>query len=395
MFDTTMIGKRIKQARIDKNMTQLALADAMGVSYQAVSNWERGNSMPDISKLGDLCAALDISVNALLGLEETAPNAVKKAMDQEELTMEELAEVAPVLLPEDVKVRMEGQRLHISVGGADVRVSMGAGDDDPEEPALEELEPMEPAGEAAETAGKIQGNGFVVEGIKSGEKGVKVVVRKADKKGKTKEKKLDLSRLAELAPFLDQEYLDQLVRSVDLSDLDGLEEVAPFLGRETLDYIVEQAEVEDLDVLAEMAPFLSSQTVDRLVSRCTAAKDFSTLEELAPFISSGTLDRLAENVQPDSIWEVVSIAPFFGQNALDKLVRKCEDAGEFDAIEELAPFLSESVLDELVTRYMEKGREEHLSDLYPFMGKQTLRKLAKHMMEQKDLDALEDIMPFV
>ena len=69
MFDTMMIGKKIKQARIDQNMTQMNLADAMGVSYQAVSNWERGNSMPDISKLADLCAALHISVNELLGIE--------------------------------------------------------------------------------------------------------------------------------------------------------------------------------------------------------------------------------------------------------------------------------------------------------------------------------------
>ena len=54
MFDTMKIAAVIKQARIDRNMTQMNLADAMGVSYQAVSNWERGNSMPDIAKLEDL-----------------------------------------------------------------------------------------------------------------------------------------------------------------------------------------------------------------------------------------------------------------------------------------------------------------------------------------------------
>lgn len=42
MFNTIEIAKRIKQARIDKNMTQMNLAEAMGVSYQAVSSWERG-----------------------------------------------------------------------------------------------------------------------------------------------------------------------------------------------------------------------------------------------------------------------------------------------------------------------------------------------------------------
>lgn len=52
MFDTARIAQKIKEARIARNMTQMNLADAMEVSYQAVSNWERGNSMPDIAKLG-------------------------------------------------------------------------------------------------------------------------------------------------------------------------------------------------------------------------------------------------------------------------------------------------------------------------------------------------------
>ena len=69
MFDVEKIAKRIKETRIEKNMTQGDLADLMGVSYQAVSNWERGNSMPDISKLEDLCGFLEISVGELLGIE--------------------------------------------------------------------------------------------------------------------------------------------------------------------------------------------------------------------------------------------------------------------------------------------------------------------------------------
>lgn len=44
MFNMNKIGKIIKDARTKKNMTQLELADKMGVSYQAVSNWERGVS---------------------------------------------------------------------------------------------------------------------------------------------------------------------------------------------------------------------------------------------------------------------------------------------------------------------------------------------------------------
>ena len=62
MFDTMKTAHAIKSARIKKNMTQMNLADEMGVSYQAVSNWERGNSMPDISKLEDLSKELEIDM---------------------------------------------------------------------------------------------------------------------------------------------------------------------------------------------------------------------------------------------------------------------------------------------------------------------------------------------
>ena len=373
MFDTTSIGKKIKQARIDKNMTQMALADAMGVSYQAVSNWERGNSMPDISKLGDLCMALDLTVNELLGLEESKPNAVTKAMDNEELTVEEMAEVAPVLPPKMVRQQLDSgmkimqSRLQDGLQKVSQRLEEAFGDGGQFEITMEKI----------------------MDQVEKGE----VTVHYSD--GRKKRKKLDLSQIADLAPYLDQKYLDKLIREADLSDLDVLEEIAPFLSRETLDCLVEQADVDDLDEVAEIVPFLSQETVDKLVSRCVAAKEFSTLEELAPFVSKETLDRLAENVQPDSIWEVVSIAPFFSRNALDTLVKRCEDADEFDALAELAPFVSKEVLDGMIDRYIEKGSDVDLEDIYPFLSKEALRKLAAYMMERKDSDALEDIMPFV
>lgn len=357
MFDTMNIAKKIKQARIEKNMTQMNLADAMGVSYQAVSNWERGNSLPDISKLGDLCAALDITVNDLLGIE--APT-VTKAMEQEELTMEELVEVAPMLPPQTVMEQMEGKRKEM------------------EQRLQEGLEGM---------------SQLLADTFQAAEPLMKEAAERAAEK--EKKSKLDLSRIADLAPYLDQEYLDKLIEDADPDDLDGLEDLAPYLSKESIDKLVERAPIDDADELAESAPFMSKETLEKLVSRCVAVNDFSTLEELAPFVSKETLDRLAENVTPENIWEVVSIAPFFSQDALDKLVRRCEDVEEFDALEELAPFVSKTVMDGMVDRYIEKGSDADLTDIYPFLSKESLRKLADYMMQQKDLDALEDLVEYL
>ena len=104
MFDTNTVAKNIKEARIGKNMTQMDLADAMGVSYQAGSNWERGNSMPDISKIPDLCKLLDLDFEQMVGGESRATKAAHRIMEDEnaKVTMEELADVVPILKPEQV-----------------------------------------------------------------------------------------------------------------------------------------------------------------------------------------------------------------------------------------------------------------------------------------------------
>ena len=67
MIDMNRVGKCIKNARTNKNMTQLQLADIVGVSYQAVSNWERGDAIPNIDTLKLLSKEFDVSINTLLG----------------------------------------------------------------------------------------------------------------------------------------------------------------------------------------------------------------------------------------------------------------------------------------------------------------------------------------
>ena len=64
------LGETICQYRQMKKMTQDEFASRLGVTPQAISKWERGNGLPDVSLLGDICQILDISANTLLGLDE-------------------------------------------------------------------------------------------------------------------------------------------------------------------------------------------------------------------------------------------------------------------------------------------------------------------------------------
>ena len=60
------IGKFIAECRKEKGLTQMQLAEQLGVTNRAVSKWETAKSMPDVSVMLPLCEILGVSVNELL-----------------------------------------------------------------------------------------------------------------------------------------------------------------------------------------------------------------------------------------------------------------------------------------------------------------------------------------
>lgn len=65
-MDQIKIGKFIAERRKDLNLTQMQLAEKLGITDRAVSKWENGKAMPDSSIMLELCEILQISVNDLL-----------------------------------------------------------------------------------------------------------------------------------------------------------------------------------------------------------------------------------------------------------------------------------------------------------------------------------------
>ena len=65
-MDNAKIGNLIYQLRKEKNMTQLQLAEKLGISDKAVSKWERGLGSPDLSLMPKLSEILGVDLEKLL-----------------------------------------------------------------------------------------------------------------------------------------------------------------------------------------------------------------------------------------------------------------------------------------------------------------------------------------
>ena len=74
------MGKRIKELRKEKNMTQKELAEKLHITDGAVSKWERGINFPDLSLIECLARELDTSVIELFSLENATNHEVASAM---------------------------------------------------------------------------------------------------------------------------------------------------------------------------------------------------------------------------------------------------------------------------------------------------------------------------
>lgn len=196
MFDTNKVANNIRNARTKLNMTQMNLADELGVSYQAVSNWERGNSMPDISKLPELCKILNISFEKLVDEKSEQTAIAEKLMkEKEEVTLEEMAQVVPLVKPDKLEDKVA---------------------------------------EAMKKEEKISFATLI---------GLAPFMDK-DKLGKMAEElaDIDMRNLAALAPFLSTGSMDKIIEKQIMGerlDVNHVVAVAPFLARETVKKIVD------------------------------------------------------------------------------------------------------------------------------------------------------------
>ena len=93
-MDQVKIGKFIAERRKKVNLTQMQLAEKLGITDRAISKWETGKSLPDSSIMLELCGTLGITVNDLLSGEVVTMDNYNKNLESNLLEMVKQKEVS-------------------------------------------------------------------------------------------------------------------------------------------------------------------------------------------------------------------------------------------------------------------------------------------------------------
>ncbi len=228
-FDMLAIGRRIASLRRGKNITQTGLADMLGISFQAVSNWERGVSMPDISKLAELSNIFSVSIDEILG-NSSVSDITEKVINNEEITLKEAESIKEIIPPELLKERVsDGER---------------------------------GSGEKIDIATLISLAPFLDEETLSN------LVNKL-----SAEEKYSVYELIGLAPFLSRKSLSKIIDSHlndEETEIGALMGIIPFLDKEDVSRLVKnnlkRGKLSNSDI-AMLAPFLSKKDLKSLLMR--------------------------------------------------------------------------------------------------------------------------------
>lgn len=300
MLDASKVGALISRLRKDRDMTQMELAEQLAVSHQAVSKWERGESMPDIGTLPVLGRLFGVTVDDLLEgeisqnrerhlgsrgtlIEELAgetPDSAAELINEGQADLKDLVDVAPIVRTSTLEKVTD----HLHPGRLNAK-------------DVANLAPYLHA-EALDQ---------LVQGCEEEEWGWELVVKLAPflRKSttlarlvdKTIDGRIEPEKIIKLAPFLGRQDMDRLVGQVELGSLEWeyVWKLAPYLGKDTLNRLAEGCLSGTLapEHLHKLAPFLHKEVLGRMISTLgTSALTPKIIKRLAPFLDRDTLSEI-------------------------------------------------------------------------------------------------------
>ena len=366
MFDMQKIGKKIAGLRKANNLTQLELADKLGISYQAVSNWERGDSMPDISKLEDISKIFDISIDDLLENDHKT-KVIHNIRDNKmvgDAPAEDIKDVLPLFSPKDVEETIKNVKF-------------------PDKSALD-TKKAEMLRAFAPFLSEKTLEEIYFENVND----------------------LEIEALTDLAPFMSTLTLEKIVFESQFVNIDNLPDLAPFLSSKCLhDFCFKEMSKEtfNIDAFSDLAPFLDSKDMNSLFDNLKSFHNytFEQLEELLPFLESDVIDKTISSVTIDDVDSIESVLPFASSKALKTMCDNifAKKGNNTEIMSSVFPFLDEDDLNELVKKVMQNNPEdfEFVVTAAPFMSESHLGEIVIAMLDDGDFnsDNLLQIIPFL
>lgn len=324
MFVMKKVGRRISELRKRKNMTQVELADRMGVSFQAVSNWERGNSMPDISKLPELAEIFDTSIDDILGaksrlIEKAAEGTLEEYVENNPVSLDEIKEAAPILKPDQVAVI------------ADKNTQLLCGEDS---------EHVAPSGDT----GLSDSTGQDADEGKLAEDGTCEA-----KSGDTGRNDIDLEDIEELLPYLDEEAVAKLFKKY-LSKGKNVEALLPYMDEDTVgDFAMDIYNRRGLNEIIKYCDYIDEDVVGEIAETEAEKNGLSGIVPLIDYIDEDKLGEIVlSHYRKNGIDGIYPFLDNIDEDIVAEIACDVVKKGGIKAIKPLLPFVDEDVISELV-----------------------------------------------
>lgn len=303
MFDTVTIGRKIAELRKAHNMTQFELADALGISFQAVSNWERGASMPDISKLPELAEIFGVTIDEVLGKNNPAimQLAHGETIDTRAATPEEIEEAAMIAKPSQLEKTVADN--------------------------FDSLTDAAASASSPESEDKTPGE------------------------NEEKSESHDYGVLKVLLPYLNDSDVARLAREA-LAKGKSIGIFLPFMDEKSVDELAQSAfEKGGIDAITSYLPFMSDDKVDGMLA--IAAQRGDSIAYLLPFASDSAVDACADEYAAQGR-DAAILLPFMSDDKVLRLARLVCKRDGTGALKKYLPFLRDDGLRQLMKEFVEK-----------------------------------------
>ncbi len=329
MLDIAKVGTLIAYLRKAKDLTQVELANSLNVSHQAVSKWERGESMPDIGTLPMLAHELGVTTDDLLqgqveehrqvaqlhmfvaSLADANSNKAGEMIVSQQVTAQDLSDLGPIIKTSTMRELAPCLlKTHLTITDA-IRLAPFL-DDDVLERILRYTEPTNWTWDELHKVAPFVRRPLLAEWA----------VAIADSTPPSRR------HVISLAPFLERSLLDALVIQIEEGgwSWNTLIEIVPFVSRESLVILVQGVRTDkrpNRHVVMTLAPFLDRETVDHLAIDVNVESwDWGSLKSIAPFVSKTILSNIVSHVMmttPDA-YQLVDIVPFLDRSELSRLI---------------------------------------------------------------------------